>query len=80
MSYSCAQWRGDIGAYVVGALDGCTRDRVSRHLAACRGCRADYSELVPVRDMLGLLDLTAGEPDPGPAELPGQPPNRYGSG
>jgi hypothetical protein len=30
MSHSCAQWRGDIGAYIVGALDGRARDRVTR--------------------------------------------------
>jgi|SRR5215467_4044079 len=73
MNHSCAQWRGEIGAYVVGALDGCARDRVTRHLAACAGCRADYDELAPVRDWLGLLALTAGGPEPGPAEQPGRP-------
>jgi hypothetical protein len=59
MSHSCAQWRGEIGAYIVGALDGCARDLVTRHLAACAGCRADYAELVPVRYWLGLLALPA---------------------
>jgi hypothetical protein len=73
MSHSCAQWRGDIGAYIVGALDGCARDRVTRHLAACAGCRADYDELVPVRDWLSLLALTAGGPEPGRAGRPGRP-------
>ena len=66
MSHSCAQWRGDIGAYIVGALDGCARDRVTRHLAACAGCRADHDELAPVRDLLSLLALTTGGPQPGP--------------
>jgi len=28
---------------------------VSRHLVACRGCRAGYGELVPVRAWLGRL-------------------------
>lgn len=65
MSSSCAQWRGEIGAYVVGALDNPARDRVTRHLAACAGCRADYSELVPVRDKLRLLDLSPAAPEPG---------------
>jgi anti-sigma factor RsiW len=59
MSHSCAQWRGEIGAYIVGALDGYARDLVTRHLAACAGCRADYAELVPVRYWLGLLALPA---------------------
>lgn len=66
MSRSCAQWRGDIGACIVGALDGCARDRVNRHLEDCPGCRADYDELVPVRDWLGLLAVTVGGPGPGP--------------
>jgi anti-sigma factor RsiW len=62
MSSSCAQWRGEIGAYIVGALDGFTRARVSRHLERCAGCRDDYEELVPVRDWLSLLAATAGRP------------------
>jgi hypothetical protein len=66
MSSSCVQWRGEIGAYVVGALDGYARDRVTRHLAACVGCRADYDELFPVRDWLGVAALTAGRPEPSP--------------
>jgi hypothetical protein len=73
MSHSCAQWRGEIGAYVVGALDNCARDRVTRHLAACAGCRADHAELVPVRDCLGLLALTASGLELGPAVQPGRP-------
>jgi hypothetical protein len=73
MSQSCAQWRGEIGAYVVGALDSCARDRVTRHLAACAGCRADNAELGPVRDWLGLLALTAGGLELGPAVQPGRP-------
>jgi hypothetical protein len=61
MSQACAMWRGDIGAYIVGALDGAASARVRRHLDACAGCRADYDDLVPVRDWLGRLD-SAGEP------------------
>lgn len=64
MSYSCAEWRGDIGAYIVGALDSHARIQVSRHLAACDSCRADYDDLVPVRAWLGLLPLPA-PPEPG---------------
>jgi anti-sigma factor RsiW len=70
MSSSCAQWRGDIGAYIVGALNGGARDEVTRHLAACAGCRADYDELVPVREWLGLLDLMTGAPQTRPARWP----------
>ncbi len=60
MSSSCAQWRGEIGAYIVGALDGFTRARVSRHVQGCAGCRDDYEELLPVRDWLSLLAVPAG--------------------
>jgi predicted anti-sigma-YlaC factor YlaD len=61
MSQACAMWRGDIGAYIVGALDGAASARVRRHLDGCAGCRADYDDLVPVRAWLGRLD-PAGEP------------------
>jgi anti-sigma factor RsiW len=57
----------EMGAYVVGALDGHARDRVTRHLAACAGCRADYDELLPVRGWLGVAALAARQPEPGPA-------------
>jgi Putative zinc-finger len=73
MSHACAQWRGDIGAYIVGALDSSARDRVIRHVAACAACRADYDELVPVRDWLGLLALTADGPQSRHDERPGRP-------
>jgi len=75
MSHSCAQWRGEIGAYIVGALDDAASERVTRHLAVCTGCRADYDELIPVRDSLDVLALTAGMPEPGPDQWPGHPPH-----
>lgn len=74
MSRSCAQWRGDIGAYIVGALDGRARSKVSRHLLACTACRAEYDELVPARGWLGLLGPAGGlEP------VPARPPRREAS-
>jgi hypothetical protein len=57
MSRSCAEWRGEIGAYIVGALDDPAHAQVSRHLAECAGCRAEYDELVPIRAWLGRLAL-----------------------
>jgi hypothetical protein len=60
MSQACAMWRGDIGAYIVGALDRDACARVKQHLDACPGCRADYHDLVPVREWLGRLDPTGG--------------------
>ena len=52
MRQGCATWRGDLGAYVVGALDSEERARMRRHLAACPACRTDYEDLLPVRDWL----------------------------
>jgi hypothetical protein len=75
MSHSCAEWRGDIGAYIIGALNGRERARVGRHLAVCAACRADYDELVPVRAWLGQLALAGRRPEPGRAEQPGWPPH-----
>jgi putative zinc finger protein len=66
MSQACAEWHGDIGAYVVGALSPAEAGPVLRHLRRCTGCRADYQDLVPVRDWLGRL---------GPADsMPARPP------
>lgn len=67
MSHACAQWRGEIGACIVGALDGLGRARLTRHLAACVTCRAEYEELVPVRDWLRMLAHPADQPDSLPA-------------
>ncbi|MBO0772135.1 MAG: zf-HC2 domain-containing protein [Actinobacteria bacterium] len=55
MSQACASWRGDLGAYLVGALDREACAGVRRHLEICPACRAEYEELVPVRDWLGRL-------------------------
>jgi Putative zinc-finger len=66
MSHACAGWHGEIGAYVVGALSPAEAGRMLRHLRGCAGCRADYQDLVPVRDWLGRL---------GPGDgLPARPP------
>ncbi len=64
MSQACAGWRGDIGAYIVGALDRDAAARVRRHLRRCRDCRADYTDLVPVRDWLDRLSPADGMPAP----------------
>jgi hypothetical protein len=68
MTQACAMWRGDIGAYIVGALDTEAGARVRRHLRACRACREEYHDLVPVRGWLVL----AGEPATG--DHPGRSP------
>ena len=62
MSQACAEWHGDIGAYVVGALSPAEAGRMLRHLRGCAGCRADYQDLVPVRDWLDRLGPGDGMP------------------
>jgi putative zinc finger protein len=52
MSQACARWRGDIGAYIVGALDSGASADVRRHLRACANCRGEYEDLLPVREWL----------------------------
>lgn len=52
MSQGCARWRGELGAYLIGALDRQEQAATRRHLAACPACRADYDNLLPVRDWL----------------------------
>ena len=73
MSQACAGWRGDIGAYVVGALGPVEGARVRRHLRSCAACRADYRDLLPVRDWLGRMNPADGMPAHQP---PGRPPLR----
>jgi anti-sigma factor RsiW len=63
MSQACARWRGDIGAYIVDALDRAGRARVMRHLEACAACRADYEDLLPVRYWLSRLAAVGGPAD-----------------
>ena len=75
MSQACARWRGDVGAYLVGALDGDARARVIAHLETCAGCRCDYDELAPVRGVLSQLAGPDAAPRAGgPGRFWGQPP------
>jgi hypothetical protein len=71
MSQACAGWRGDIGAYVVGALRPVEAAGVKRHLRGCAACRADYQDLLPVRDWLGRMNPADGMPA---HPRPGTPP------
>jgi len=74
MSQACVTWRGDIGAYIVGALSPEAGARVKRHLETCTACRADYQDLVPVRDWLSRLAADGGLPGGhSPGRLPLQP-------
>ncbi len=71
MGQACAGWRGEIGAYIVGALDAGARAAVRRHLRTCPICRTDYHDLVPVRDWLARLTPADGS---GAGRRPGGPP------
>lgn len=55
MSQACAGWRGDIGAYVIGALVPAEAATVRRHLRGCAGCRSEFQDLVPLHDWLARL-------------------------
>ena len=57
MGNACALWRGEIGASIVGILDTEARARLRAHLEHCEPCRAEYDNLVPVRDFLGRLAI-----------------------
>ncbi|MGH3209328.1 MAG: anti-sigma factor family protein [Trebonia sp.] len=52
MEQDCASSRDDLAAYVLGALDGEECAAMKRHLMACPGCRAEYEDLLPIRDWL----------------------------
>jgi hypothetical protein len=71
MSQACATWRGEIGAYIVGALDTSAAAKVRRHLRRCRACRADYEDLLPVPRW---LDRVPASDLPPPARPPGRIP------
>ena len=73
MSQACERWRGEIGAYIVGALDAGAGAGVRRHLRTCLTCRAEYEDLVQVRDRLTMLTPADGS---GAERQPGGPPLR----
>ena len=52
MTQGCAEWRDDLATFVIGALEEDEQAAMRRHLATCLWCRADYEDLVPVRDWL----------------------------
>ena len=66
---ACPAWRGDLAAYLVGALDPQPSAAMRRHLGACPACEAEFADLVPVVSRLALLarPVQASEP---PAATP----------
>jgi hypothetical protein len=52
MSRKSDKWRPDVALYVIGALETEERAAMRRHLGTCPACRAEYEDLLPVRDWL----------------------------
>jgi hypothetical protein len=57
MDQACPERYGDIGAYIVGALDLGAWADVRQHLTTCTACRAEYENLLPVREWLSRLPV-----------------------
>lgn len=55
---NCIQLRGELGVYVLGALEQWERAPIEAHLAECGDCRAVAAELLPVPRALALIDQT----------------------
>ena len=67
---ACPAWRGDLAAYLVGALDPQPSAAMRRHLGACPACAAEFEDLVPVVSRLALLaPIGAGEQGGPPAAV-----------
>ena len=60
---ACPGGRGDIAAYLVGALDPLASDAERRHLGTCPACQAEYEDLAPVVSWLALVN------PPGPGNM-----------
>jgi anti-sigma factor RsiW len=52
----CARWRGDIGSFVLDALEQPRRAAVRDHLSECAWCRDELEELAPVAALLTKAD------------------------
>jgi hypothetical protein len=70
MSRACAGWRGDIGAYIAGALGPVEAAGVRRHLRGCAACWSEYEDLVPVRGLLDRMCPADGMPARHPPDRP----------
>jgi hypothetical protein len=63
MSQACADWRGDLGVYIIGVPDGEGHAGMKSHLEACAACRTEYEDLLPVWHLLGRLAGRDGHPE-----------------
>jgi len=72
VSAACAAHRGDLAAYLVGALPPGELAPFQAHLDGCPGCRRELAELAPLPGLLARVaveDVIGGPVDPGPALL-----------
>lgn len=58
-----AQWKDEIAAYLVGALEPGEAAELERHVAGCPDCRADLRHLSPAAELLPA-SVEAVEPPP----------------
>jgi hypothetical protein len=62
----CRDWRGLLGAYALGQLEGDERAGLEAHLEGCAQCRAELALLEPVARMLPHADPARFESAPQP--------------
>jgi anti-sigma factor RsiW len=72
MTEETHQWREELGAYLMGALDPDEAERMRLHLEECAACRAEYAELAPVAGLLAKVPAEAfiANADPAPDAAP----------
>ena len=55
---TCPEAPGDLGAYVLGALEPDERRRVDEHLRDCPACAAELADLATLPTLLDRVDPT----------------------
>jgi anti-sigma factor RsiW len=69
---NCREWRGLLGAYALGHLEGDEKVGLEAHLDGCARCRAELASLQPVAQMLPHADPARFESAPQPPPELGQ--------
>lgn len=59
MTGGCTDYRGDLAAYVLGALEPSERLALQEHLASCADCSAELAELEPLPGLMARIPLGA---------------------
>jgi Putative zinc-finger len=55
-TWSCAEARGSLGVYVLGAIDPAERGLVDAHLSSCRDCRDELAGLAGLPALLARVN------------------------